>query len=205
MFGDPNIEAIWCILSASSFMVVPLLSWSSSLRQLEARPILIYWSFLIVVGITCTFLAIKGRYSILWAGAPAICSSGGNVMDQFEYVADQKLWNAFNCTTQCGSISPNAVLRPGAQLVVYSQLEFPNYNLNENPILHSSSKVSMKSLSEYIAPLVALQYIYALWSDQLCPAQARNYVCARIINGDRNRHNSIRKALVVIISFTIYF
>lgn len=117
LFGDPDMKAIWCILSASWFMVVPLLSWSSSLRQLEARPILIYWSFLILVGITCTAVAIKDGYSIFWAGAAAICSSGMSTTHHFEHVPYQKLWDAFNCTTQCYSLSPRTVLRPGAQLV----------------------------------------------------------------------------------------
>ncbi len=205
LFGDPNMQAIWCILSASWFMVVPLLSWSSSLRQLEARPILIYWSFLILIGITCTAVSIKDGYSIFWAGAAAICSRGVNATRQFEYMAYQRLWDTFNCTTQCGSLSPSAVLRPGGLLVSSIQIEFPNYNPDDDPIVRVSSKVSMQSLTEYIAPFVGLQYIYALWSDRLAPSQARNYVCARIFGGDPNRNDNIRKALAVIVSFIVYF
>ena len=155
------------------------------------------------VGLVCAAVKLFGDYTLYWEGAAVICSAFPN--NSFQpprdaYFSSRTAWNDYNCTTQCGSLSPNLILRPGTQMVPNAQPEFQNGDFNIN----IPSKISMTQLSQYVLPFVILQYIYALWSDRRSPAEARDRVCALIARSNRNRQHRIRTIVAVGAGLGIY-
>lgn len=212
LFGDVDLLAIWSILSAGWFIIVPLLGWSSTLRKLNARPVLVYWSFLVAIGVLCAIFKLSGNnfngFSRYWEGAAVICSSvSGDDPSKppYEhrarpYHASFQAWNHYNCTTQCGSLSPNLVMRPGTQMVPITQPEFANWA--RPPELYA--KVCMGQLSLFLLPAVILQYVYTLWSDRRTPAEARDRVCALIAGRNIRPYPTLRRILAVVLAIFVY-
>lgn len=58
MFERDNV-AVWLILMASVLLAIPLLNWSSTIRRLHARTIIIYWTIFIAIGTTSIFNALR--------------------------------------------------------------------------------------------------------------------------------------------------
>ena len=184
-YGDIDIYALWAILTAGWYITVPLLGWSTTLRRLNARPVVVCWSVLVAVGVVCgavPFLkSIKtGIFRVYWEGAAAICSRipGGDTKPPSEwdralpYFESNTVWELYNCTTQCGSLNPKLKLRHNTPMVPAIQTEFANWA--GLPDLHS--KISMIELSVIVLPIVILQYVHVLWSDRRSPAEARNRI-----------------------------
>ena len=191
---------------------MPLLSWSSTLRKLNARHVVVCWSLLIAAGVICAAIPFlkafpHHRYfELYWQNAAAICSSvSGNDSSELSYedrvrpyILSGRAWNYHNCTTQCSNFSPNMIMRPGVQMVPLLQGEFVNWV--RLPLLHS--KIDMTELSLFLLPPVILQYVYSLWSDRKSPAEARNHICV-LITG-RHSKQRMRRYVAVTLAGIIY-
>lgn len=214
LFGDLDLTAIWAVLSAGWYITVPLLGWSSTLRKLNARPVVVYWSFLIAIGVICVAVSILKTlrspygFGLYWQGAAAICSSIPDddpskppyqYRDQ-PYFSSPQAWVRYNCTTQCGSLSPNLIMRPRSQMVPAAQSEFVNW-VQPSELY---SKISMTELSLFVLPPVILQYVYTLWSDRRSPAEARNRVCAFLAGNNIGRCLRMRRRMAVVLAIFIY-
>ncbi|KAI9698794.1 MAG: hypothetical protein M1836_003904 [Candelina mexicana] len=57
--AESDRPALLAILSAACLLTVPLLNWSTTLRRLEARAIVIYWGILVTAGFMCMFLTLQ--------------------------------------------------------------------------------------------------------------------------------------------------
>ena len=66
IYGDNDVQALVAILSTSCIIIVPLLNWSSTLRSIGARPIILYWGVLVTVGFVCMFIPIWTYLSADW-------------------------------------------------------------------------------------------------------------------------------------------
>lgn len=195
--------ALWCILSAGWLAVVPFLSWSSTLRRLQARrPLFTYWTFLIAVGGTCAGITLRGGrpFKTYWATAAAICTSNSDShQDPAEfYLSSWFAWSFNNCTSQCGSLEPGLLLRTGAQMVPIIQTELPNFQL---PI--TLAKENLGSLIAYASPIVYVQWFYACWSGRRTPSEARDRICIKLFR-KRSSFQQMRSMLAVSIAMCVY-
>lgn len=195
--------ALWCILSAGFFAVVPFLSWSSTLRRLNARrPIFTYWTFLIAIGGTCAGIKLGGGrpYKIYWATAAAICSSRSDYhQDPAKlYLSSWYTWSSNNCTSQCGSLDPGLLLRTGKQMVPIIQTEFSNVPL---PVINA--REILGSLSAFASPIVFIQWLYACWSGRRTPSEARDRICIKLFRR-RSSYQQMRSMLAVSIAMSVY-
>ncbi len=57
--AESDRPALLAILSAACLLTVPLLNWSTTLRRLEARTIVIYWGILVTAGFMCMFFTLQ--------------------------------------------------------------------------------------------------------------------------------------------------
>lgn len=195
--------ALWCILSAGWFAVVPFLSWSSTLRQLRTRrPIFTCWTFLIAVGGTCAGITLRGGrpFKIYWATAAAICTSNSDYhQDPAElYLSSWFAWSFNNCTSQCGSLEPGLSLRTGTQMVPIIQTELSNFQL---PVI--IDKETLGSLTGCVSPIVFIQWIYACWSGSRTPSEARDRICIKLFK-KRSSFQRMRSTLAVSIALCVY-
>lgn len=197
------MAALWCILSAGWFVVVPLLSWSSTVRRLRARqPIFTYWTFLIAAGGTCAGITLRGGhpFKVYWATAAAICTSKPDYHQNPAelYLSSWSAWSSNNCTSQCGSLEPSLFLRTGTQVVPIIQTELPNIFL---PIINA--KKLLGPLTGYASPVVFIQWIYACWSGRRTPSEARDWICVKLCKR-RSSFQQMRSILAVSIAFCVY-
>lgn len=200
--GDIDLSALWCILSAGWFAVVPFLSWSSTLRRLQTRrPIFTYWTFLIAIGGICAGVKLGGAntYKIYWATAAAVCTSkSDHLQDPAElYLSSWSAWTSNNCTSQCGSLGPTLFLRTGSQMVPMTQTELPNISL---PTI--SARESLGSLTGYASPVVFIQWMYACWSGRRTPSEARDRICIKLYK--RSSYQQMGSKLAVSIAMCVY-
>lgn len=201
--GDIDMVALWCILSAGWFAVVPFLSWSRTLRRLRGRrAIFMYWTFLITVGGTCAGIKLRGGhpYKIYWATATAICTSkADHHQDVAElYLSSWLAWSSNNCTSQCGSLDPGLSLRTGTQMVPIIQTELSTIT---PPIIYA--KETWGSLTGYASPIIFIQWIYAWWSGRRTPSEARDRICIKLCRR-RSQHRKMRYILTVSIAMSVY-
>lgn len=198
--GDIDMIALWCILSAGWFAVVPFLSWSSTLRRIHARrPIFTYWTFLIAVGGTCAGIKLNGGrpYKVYWATAAAICTKNFNQhQDPAElYLSSWFAWSSNSCTSQCGSLDPGLSLRAGTPMVPIIQTELPYIHL---PVIND--RPSLGLLTAYASPVVFIQWFYACWSGRRTASEARDQICIKLCEGK----SSYQRKLTVSIAMCVY-
>lgn len=95
-YGENDLWALAAILGTSALMAVPLLNWSKSIRDLslekndegsrsgfsKARTIVIYWGFLVVVGLTSVLILISVSETSTGAGA-GYTTFVGTALDEY--------------------------------------------------------------------------------------------------------------------------
>lgn len=213
LLGDFDIEAIWAILVAGWLMSIPLLGGSSTLRNLRARRIVIYWTGLIGVGIIC--VAIKrgthythhSHYTPYWASAVAICS--GTYQQKIHVLKEAgalilqsaRLWSTHNCTSQCGALSPNLILRAGTQMVSMYQPEFPSAEI---PFINLLRNRDRKISLGIFIPGVILEVLYAFISGGRNPREARDSLCVFLSGKKQSRFQLLRSYLAGFAGFWVY-
>ncbi|MCJ1471235.1 hypothetical protein MMC07_009883 [Pseudocyphellaria aurata] len=201
--GDIDMVALWCILSAGWFVVVPFLSWSSTLRRLRSqRHIFTYWTLLIAVGGTCAGITLRGGqpFEIYWASAAAICTSkpDRNQNPAELYLSSWLAWSSNNCTSLCGSLQPGLSLRTGTQMVPIIQTELPNTTL---PIING--RAFLGSLTGYASPIAFIQWLYACWSGRRTPSEARDLICTKLC-GRKSSYPRTKSVLAVSLAISVY-
>lgn len=197
------MAALWCILSAGWFAVVPFLSWSRTLRRLRGRrPIFMYWTFLITVGGTCAGIKLRGGhpFKIYWATAAAICTrKSDHHQDLVElYLSSWLAWSSNNCTSQCGSLDPGLSLRAGTQMVPILQTELSKIT---HPAIYV--KETWGSLTGYASPIIFIQWIYAWWSGRRTPSEARDRICIKLCRRSSS-YRKMRYIFTVSIAMSVY-
>jgi hypothetical protein len=68
-----DIFSLWAILSSASILLLPLLTWSRSLRS-TARPIIRIWGILMLIGTICSFILLLSSQKT----ASRFVAAGGN-------------------------------------------------------------------------------------------------------------------------------
>lgn len=185
-------------------MSIPLLGSSSTLRRLKARIVIIYWTALIGFGIL--FAVCKrwrAPYTPYWASAAAICSGTPDQnLHMTENVGlkiiESHLWSTHNCTTQCGVLNPDLILRAGAQLVPIYQPEFPNSDIT---YLNLRIKGNLRMVLISFTPLGILEFIYAVASGGRHPREIRDSLCLYL---DGKKQSRFWRALAVSAAFCVY-
>ncbi|KAI9718120.1 MAG: hypothetical protein M1812_004378 [Candelaria pacifica] len=112
--AESDRPALLAILSAACLLMVPLLNWSTTLRRLEARTIVIYWGILVTAGFMCMFFTLQS-----WAPGTDIfvLTDLSNVTcTGISYVNDTVIdpwfvWE-YGCTNPCTAYSSLSLVRP---------------------------------------------------------------------------------------------
>ncbi|EHY58366.1 hypothetical protein HRR83_007268 [Exophiala dermatitidis] len=96
---DLDIMAAWAVLSTGALAYIGIIHWSSTLRDSRARIVMIFWGFLVGVGL------VIGRAILFDAESsppePACYSSKGKLLEYpMELISPE-----FNCTYKCFSLS----------------------------------------------------------------------------------------------------
>lgn len=108
--GDIDMDAIWMVLRSAGIMLTPLLNWSSTVRRLQARPILVWWGLLVFVGCICAMTASIRRYDVPYRLAVTTCYTrtgsprcGHDLSLRDDFFLDTTYWEACKCEDTCGS------------------------------------------------------------------------------------------------------
>ncbi|KAI9813791.1 MAG: hypothetical protein M1827_003581 [Pycnora praestabilis] len=174
-FTDTDIWALWCILSTGCTIAVPLLLWSSTLRNERAsRPILVGWALLVGAGAISIYVMFiqSGWNAPLWDDALAICNLGDDqeqdalLQDYYGPIPDQ--WQALMCTSQCGNLQPigTTPIRQYSNMVPWLLTD------------HQTEKAwyAFKWLVEFVFPFILAQGLWACVTGAKSPARVRNFV-----------------------------
>ena len=142
--GELDFVSLIAILSTSCIATVPLINWSRTLRKLGskdhsdsgARTIIIYWAFLVTVGLLATLVRDWGSFEA-WVYSSAkstTCSPTGHVLnntigqESFTSIfqVDVEWINENDCLDPCRGDSffqPTAIFRSQSDLQALSQKE----------------------------------------------------------------------------------
>jgi hypothetical protein len=123
--GDIDLMGILPVLTATTVMLTPILTWSSTIRTNEARVVMVYWSFLIFGAmIPMLYLWFRGFYpDILPSSAYCIGTGTGCSSWDLESRMTEQSYSNCNCVDFCGLLSPKAPLRKGTNMVPFIGLD----------------------------------------------------------------------------------
>jgi len=193
-YGDLDVYALGAILSTSCLITIPLINWSTTLRNLGshdghksgARTIIIYWGGLVLVGLIAILSTIwSTTYYVTNVSAvnPITCHPPSS---QMNYSAGQDpSWQGFvvdaewvhdnGCMDPCQQSSfhwPPAIFRS------YSDLQIPSQA--DVKVLYSSQVVSTFVTYEFFGAIVGFfllsQGVWALCFGRRNPRQCRGVI-----------------------------
>ena len=179
-WGDFDRDALMAILSTSCLMVVPMLNWSKTLRNHEARTIVVYWGCLITVGFISLF------YLIVWGSSwteisvdvtTISCAPGTNGTG-VQYIGPSYV-QEHNCTNPCSTPPFHTIFRRTSDLILISNETF--YDLyGESANKHKAREVnfyySFTFWSDFLFPYIILQGIWASCFGRRRPFEVRDEV-----------------------------
>ena len=202
--GDVDLQAIWAILVVGWLATIPLVGWSSTVRALQMRPLILIWAHLIGATIVSAIMIVWNGFTVDRAGAVATCSS--ELMKQGQdplthFLASRTAWDDYNCTIQCGSLNDPSTLRRGSQMVPYFQQEFRNSGFD----LHSQSKVSIPAFARLIVVILSIRCSCVWWIGRRSTGEARDDACSLIAGSPKSKYQRLRHLLAVSIGIYIYF
>ena len=145
-WGELDLLGLYATLSSSCLVIVPLLNWSSTLRNLgriglrrePTRAIILYWGLLVALGYLSIFIQFGGQGRTIewglytWSGLENItCTprgnlnlSAGQVPSWTDLVLDQEFITENSCENPCStSFSPNPPFRTDNDLQVPTKKE----------------------------------------------------------------------------------
>ncbi|MCJ1242329.1 hypothetical protein MMC14_010337 [Varicellaria rhodocarpa] len=145
-WGELDVLGLYATLSSSCLVVVPLLNWSSTLRNLgriglrrePTRAIILYWGFLVALGYLSIFIQFGGQGKTIewgmytWSGLENItCTprgnlnlSAGQVPSWTDLILDQEFITENRCENPCStSFSPNPPFRTDNDLQIPTKKE----------------------------------------------------------------------------------
>lgn len=174
------------ILSTSCTLIVPLLNWSEALRHLGSRDdrqsgtrtIVIYWAFLVTVGLMTTLSQLSGFNPVEAHMNPIICAtpqmSTMECLDIFCFMTDISAdWiQANGCLDPCKDAYPTAIFRSPSDLQLMSRSEI----FDINSVWAGPFIFIYFNIGAALGIFVLLQGIWAACFGRRTPTQCRNTV-----------------------------
>ena len=183
LYGEIDFFGIFPILTATTVMLTPILTFSSTVRLHEARVIMVYWALLIFAAMIPTiYLWVSSSWSLNTFPSVAYCTGTEVGCDwwNLEYHLDIQLYERCECSDFCGLLGPKAPLRSGTSMVAFIGL-----SISEKALSKGANVIDKTFEFIYIIWVLALaQGALSLLSIQSSPTQVRNTIF-RILNADR--------------------
>jgi hypothetical protein len=177
-FGDIDFFGIVPVLSASGVMLAPILTWSTTFRTHEARPVVVAWGLLIFVSLVPALAFLRGFITDDWTldvpPSLAYCTSAAPRCTWENLASDKtltfELYYACGCTDFCGVLSPTAPLRSIQNMAVDLERQI-------------STRAHLKGRYKHFFMVVMVVWVIAtaqgllslLWS-HAHPEQVRNFL-----------------------------
>ena len=194
--GELDFYALITILSTSGLITVPLINWSATLRKLGsedgsetgARTIIIYWGFLVTLGLFTLFSQLWIRVpmddsyfnysnstSIYCApSASQIDYSAGQDPSWETFITDVEFIQENACVDPCKQAAiqwPEALFRTLSDLQLLSQDDY-----NNSLIINERFFNSYVYVGGIIGTVVLLQGIWAVFFGRRSPRQSRDVI-----------------------------
>ncbi|KFZ23728.1 hypothetical protein V502_01793 [Pseudogymnoascus sp. VKM F-4520 (FW-2644)] len=126
-YMDIDILGIFPILTASGIMLTPILMWSNTVRRHHAQAVIVCWGALIFLALaTCLGILMRG-FGITKGGTMilntvpsfALCLRTEECFAPQDEGLFRDYYNRCDCIDFCGTLSPTALMRKGANMVPY--------------------------------------------------------------------------------------
>lgn len=182
--GD-DIGPIRAILSTACIMAVPLFNWSTTLRRLQARPLVIYWDVLVVVAYLSSSLwnlrydIPEGRSAVGPRSRYINCELDPGAPASLPQVLDPQWLAAHRCNNSCDSV--------GYIPFRSSDSAFAFAYLGTIPAWFAATPRLERLLDVWIIPVIVLQGYYTCLVGRSSPAQLRNQLFLTICCRDRGK------------------
>lgn len=181
-WGDADIFAIFPIVVAGCIMLTPILNWSITVRENDARPVVAWWGLLM-------FASAMGCLSVLYTkdptpvtyGSTAICQQNG-VPDcvsgttwggDEEYLANRTYYEDCECIDLCGTIRIDVPMRSNQQLSSWLVSE-------ETTMLVKYKSHRTRYINSLALILVIFQGILGSVESRWTQAEVRNWIFRKL-------------------------
>ena len=201
--GDLDVYALIAILSTSCLVIVPLINWSTTLRNLGsrddqesgARTIIIYWGALVAVGLLSTLTVLWSSAYYVWNFStlnPITCHPPGS---RIIYDAGQKpMWCRFiigiewvqenGCIDPCQQSSfafPQAIFRSKTDLQLLSRAQLEATMAVIDPFPENSFFERYLYFGTILGLFIIVQGVWAVCFGRRNPRQARNTIYTLLV------------------------
>ncbi|KFY32624.1 hypothetical protein V493_00022 [Pseudogymnoascus sp. VKM F-4281 (FW-2241)] len=123
-YMDLDLSGIFPILTASGIMLTPILMWSTSVRKHHAQAVIVCWGALIFIALaTCIGVLMRG-FGLIGGGIMelnsvpsfALCARTEGCLEPTDGLF-RDYFERCDCIDFCGTLSPNAPMRAGTNMV----------------------------------------------------------------------------------------
>ncbi|KAI9797217.1 MAG: hypothetical protein M1833_005626 [Piccolia ochrophora] len=181
-WGDADLFAIFPIVVAGCIMLTPILNWSITVRDNEARPVVAWWGLLMFASaMGCLqVLNMKDPTPVTY-GSTAICqrndlpecvngtSWGGDEV----YLASQVYYQNCECIDLCGTISVEVPMRRSTQMGPWLVSE-------KTTMLVKYKSGRTKLINTLALILVIFQGLLGLVESRWTQAEVRNWIFRKL-------------------------
>jgi hypothetical protein len=181
-FGDQDIFGILPVLIAACIMLTPILNWSITVRQNEARPVVVYWGLLMFAATILVLIDIYGKdahplalpsIAACATDVPKGCSQD-SIVKQSNLTFSSTFYKNCNCVDFCGTVVNNIPFRK-------------TQNMQFNGAPNKAGKLSSSAAVGYIGginilfiALVIIQGVFGLVESQWSQAEVRNWIFRKL-------------------------
>ena len=181
-WGDADLFAIFPIVVAGCIMLTPILNWSITVRENDARPVVAWWGTLLFASaIGCLqVLNMKDPTPITYRST-AICQRNG-LLDCVNgtswggdeaYLASRTYYQNCECIDLCGTISVDVPMRRNSQLSSWLVSEKATMLVK-----HKSGRT--KLINSLALILVIFQGLLGLVESRWTQAEVRNWIFRKL-------------------------
>ena len=174
--GDIDLYALWAIVSSGCIMLTPLLLWSSTIRKLGLRPLLVYWGLLMYAAFICAMVPVTKAFDPYLVPAQATCSavSGvsecvAGVLQNPDFDMTDERWQMCGCKDKCSLVESIAPFRPGGSTV--PAITSSNADALDKPGFHGVFDFNIAAMI-----FVIIQGLLAIIQSQWSQQRVRNFI-----------------------------
>ncbi|KAI9802790.1 MAG: hypothetical protein M1833_001389 [Piccolia ochrophora] len=182
---DTDLRPLIVILSSSSLIATPLLNWSSTLRRVRARPIILTWYILVTVGYAALVFSIK-----LPKLRHTSCSTSPPVSPLA--VFDATFLAVFNCPFPCDDVSATPAFRTGSKALLQVIDEVPDELYTDaTPGPLKFALVTVVTVWQFVLFFGMAQTLYLVLAGRRSPTEFR-HAFFRLMLGKRLKEGRLR-------------
>ena len=181
-WGDADLFAIFTVVVAGCIMLTPILNWSITVRENDARPVVAWWGGLMFASaIGCLQVISMRDPTPVTYGSTAICQRGG-LPDcnngtwwggDEGYLANRTYYEVCDCIDLCGTILIDVPMRRNQQLSSWLVSE-------EATMLVKHKSGRTRLINSLALVLVIFQGILGLFESRWTQAEVRNWVFRKL-------------------------